>query len=124
MGCVRETVIVAQGDISPGDIILQVNGDAVGGFIHWDLLCEIRRSGSLLTLLLVPQGGTLHSFPFIIWGYSLTGGSVFNLIFYIICPLCRCLLCHYASRCSSVEQRVANYPANELQLGRSRQDHK
>ncbi|XP_063685341.1 membrane-associated guanylate kinase, WW and PDZ domain-containing protein 1-like isoform X2 [Bolinopsis microptera] len=56
VGCVRETVIVAQGDISPGDIVLQVNGDAVGGFIHWDLLSEIRRSGSLLTLLLVPQG--------------------------------------------------------------------
>ena len=60
---VRESVIVAQGEISPGDIVLQVNGDAVGGFIHWDLLCEIRRSGSLLTLFLVPQGKLFANFP-------------------------------------------------------------
>ena len=59
-------MIVAQGEISPGDIILQVNGDAVGGFIHWDLLCEIRRSGSLLTLLLVPQGKKFVNYGVII----------------------------------------------------------
>ena len=114
----RDTVIIAQGDIAPGDIILQVNGDAVGGFIHWDLLCEIRRSGSLLTLLLVPQGKYSwialvivvfqeESLEFRIYSVGVMDVGC-SVILPLICSLCVQLLCHYVGRCSPYKQRANN----------------